>query len=45
MDKTNTEYRKTIFDSENQEPYQDSMGNWHYPQPKSKVFAETETKE
>jgi len=41
----NTEYRKTIFDSENQEPYQDYTGNWHYPQPKSKVFTETETKE
>ncbi len=37
----NTEYRKTIFDSENSAGYTDSNGVFHYPAPVSKSFIET----
>jgi len=40
----NTEYRKTIFDSEAQAPFVDANGNWQYPQPTSKNHEETNTK-
>lgn len=36
----NTEYRKTIFDSETPGGYCDSNGTWHYPTPTSKSFEE-----
>ena len=41
----NVEVRKSIYDSESQAPFQDSNGNWHYPQPTSKSHTETQTKE
>lgn len=41
----NIEFRKTIFDSENQAPYQDSNGNWVYPTSLNKNLKETKIKE
>jgi len=36
----NTSFRKTIFDSENQQPYTDSNGVYHYPMATSKHHEE-----
>lgn len=43
----NTEYRKTIFDSENVggTPVIDGQGNYHYPIPTSKSYCETNIQE
>lgn len=41
----NTEFRKTIFDSETQSPFQDVNGTWHYPSPTSKSHTENKTAE
>jgi len=43
----NTEYRKEIFDSENVggTPVIDGQGNYHYPQPTSRVYTETRREE
>ena len=38
----NIQYRKNIFDYENQAPYQDPNGVWHHPSPKSKSFIQEE---
>lgn len=39
----NIEYRKNIFDSENQNSYQDSHGNYVYPTPINKSLNEDKT--
>lgn len=41
----NTEFRKTVFDSENQEGYYDGNGNWVQPNPVNKNLTETKTEE
>lgn len=41
----NVEYRKTIFDSENQAPYIDAGGNWIYSTPVNKSLDETKKAE
>lgn len=41
----NTEYRKTIFDSENQAPYYDSNNNWIQPMPVNKNLDEKKSAE
>ena len=43
----NTEYRKTIFDTENSGgmPMQDGSGHYVYPKPTSKSHTSTETQE
>ncbi len=38
----NTEYRKNIFDSENQAPFQDSNGMWIYPMATAKNHISTD---
>lgn len=41
----NTEFKKSIFDSENQSGYPDTNGNWIYPTPIHKSFTETKSAE
>lgn len=41
----NTEFKKSIFDNEIQQPYTDSNGVYHYPTPISKSLIETKKAE
>ncbi|OGB84453.1 hypothetical protein A3F66_07030 [candidate division TM6 bacterium RIFCSPHIGHO2_12_FULL_32_22] len=41
----NTEFKKSIFDSETMQPFLDNNGNWQYPSPTSKSHIETKKAE